>query len=181
MTTAALSRQPKVVECSTLRSHLGLRREIHQLRVGSTAFLTAILLDETEKLLPLAGEREVARIALHNDWKVHLPSSCLSETVRFSQTRTMKVKVKTVYVIAAVAVVLALYLLLNPPAAEFTATYSKDVSRFGPDSVDVQMAMGTLHSDPPHTMVPAPSLKPTLLFPPSEADLAKLSGPPLSE
>jgi len=93
----------------------------------------------------------------------------------------MKVKVKTVYVIAAVAVVLALYLLLNPPAAEFTATYSKDVSRFGPDSVDVQMAMGTLHSDPPHTMVPAPSLKPTLLFPPSETDLAKLSGPPLSE
>jgi len=89
----------------------------------------------------------------------------------------MKVKIKTVYVIAAVAVVLALYLLLNPPAGDFTATYSKDVSRFGPDSVDVQMAMGTLHSDPPHTMVPSPPLKPTLLFPPSETDLAKLSGP----
>ena len=71
MTTAALSRQPKVVECSTLRSDLGLRGEVHQLRVGSTAFLATILLDETEKLLPLAGEREVARIALHNDWKVH--------------------------------------------------------------------------------------------------------------
>ena len=93
----------------------------------------------------------------------------------------MKVKSKTVYILAAAAVLLALYLLLNPPAADFTATYSKDVSRFGPDSVDVQMAMGTLHSDPPHTMVPTPSLKPTLLFPPSEADLAKLSGPPLSE
>ena len=89
----------------------------------------------------------------------------------------MKVKTKTVYLFAAVAVVLALYLLLNPPTADFTATYSKDVSRFGPDSVDVQMAMGTLHMDPPKMMVPTPSLKPTLLFPPSEADLAKLSGP----
>ena len=89
----------------------------------------------------------------------------------------MKVKTKTVYLFAAVAVVLALYLLLNPPTADFTATYSKDVSRFGPDSVDVQMAMGTLHMDPPKMMVPTPSLKPTLLFPPSETDLAKLSGP----
>lgn len=89
----------------------------------------------------------------------------------------MKVKTKTIYWIAVAVVVLAFYLLLNPPAADFTATYSKDVSRFGPDSVDVQMAMGTLHSDPPHTMVAKPSLKPTLLFPPSETDLAKLSGP----
>jgi hypothetical protein len=89
----------------------------------------------------------------------------------------MKVKSKTVYILAAAAVLLALYLLLNPPAADFTATYSKDVSRFGPDSVDVQMAMGTLHTDPPKMMVPTPSLKPTLLFPPSETDLAKLSGP----
>lgn len=89
----------------------------------------------------------------------------------------MKVKSKTLYLIAAAAVVLALYLLLNPPAPDFTATFSKDVSRFGPDSVDVQMAMGTLHSDPPKMMVPAPTLKPLLLFPPSQDDLAKLSGP----
>ena len=90
----------------------------------------------------------------------------------------MKVKSKTVYWIAAAAIVLALYLLVATPTTTFTATYSKDVDRFGPDSVDVQMAMGTLHSDPPHIMSPTPSLKPLLLFPPSEEDLKKLSGPP---
>jgi hypothetical protein len=71
MTTAALTCQPKVIECPTLRRHLGLGREVHELRVGSTAILTAILLDEAVKLLPLAGEREVARIALHDDWEIH--------------------------------------------------------------------------------------------------------------
>lgn len=98
----------------------------------------------------------------------------MSFTVRFSQSRTMKVK--TLYWIAAAFVVLALVLFLNPPKPDFVASNSEDVSRFT-DSVDVDMAMGTLHSDPPTMMVGKESLKPTLLFPPSQDDLAKLSGP----
>jgi len=89
----------------------------------------------------------------------------------------MKVKSKIVYWIAGAAFALALYLLINQSTPTFTATYSKDVDRFGPNSVDMQMAMGTLHSDPPYTMAPKPALKPLLLFPPSQDDLAKLSGP----
>jgi len=90
----------------------------------------------------------------------------------------MKVKTKTLYWVAAAFFVLGLVLLLVPSTPSFTATYSKDVSRFGSDSVDMQMAMGTLHTDPPYMMVPKPEMKPTLLFPPSEDDLSKLSGPP---
>jgi len=92
----------------------------------------------------------------------------------------MKVKSKIVYWIAAAAFALALYLLVSQSTQTFTATYSKDVDRFGPDSVDVQMAMGTLHSDPPYMMTAKPALKPLLLFPPSEEDLKKLSGPAAS-
>jgi hypothetical protein len=87
-------------------------------------------------------------------------------------------KSKVVFWIAAAAVALALYLLISTSTPTFTATYSKDVDRFGPDSVDMQMAMGNLHSDPPHIMAPPQPQKPLLLFPPSEEDLKKLSGPP---
>jgi len=97
--------------------------------------------------------------------------------VRFSQSNTMKVKSKTFYAIAAFVVVVALYLLLNPPAPEFISTYSKDVNRFGPESVDMQLALGTLQRDPPHMLAPEPQLKPLLLFPPSQSDLERLSGP----
>jgi hypothetical protein len=89
----------------------------------------------------------------------------------------MKVKSKTLYAIAALVVVVALYLLLNPPAPEFISTYSKDVNRFGPESVDMQLALGTLQRDPPHMIAPEPQLKPLLLFPPSQSDLERLSGP----
>jgi len=71
MATAALTRESKVVQRPTLRSHLGLGGQIHELGIGSTAILAAILLDETVEFLPLAGEREIARIALHNDWEIH--------------------------------------------------------------------------------------------------------------
>ena len=88
-------------------------------------------------------------------------------------------KVKAVYWAVAAVVVLALYLLLNPPT-EFVSTNQSDVSRFGPDSLDVQMGMGTFRPDPPSMLAPPRNLKPLLLFPPSEEDLAKLSGPPAS-
>jgi hypothetical protein len=88
-------------------------------------------------------------------------------------------KVKTLYWGVVAVLVLALYLLINTPP-NLVSTYSNDVNRFGPDSVDIQMASGTLQYDPPHMLAPAPSLKPLLLFPPSQQDLEKLSGPSAS-
>lgn len=90
----------------------------------------------------------------------------------------MKVKTKTIYWVIAAVVALAFYLFLNPPAPEFISTNSMDVNRFGPESVDMQLAMGTLQRDKPHMLAPTPVLKPLLLFPPSQDDLEKLSGPP---
>lgn len=92
----------------------------------------------------------------------------------------MKVKSKTVYWIAAAVIVVALYLFVNPPAAGFVATRTDDVSRFSPDTLDVQLAMGGFTRDPPKTLASPPPLKALLLFPPSEEDLNKLSGPPSS-
>jgi hypothetical protein len=98
-------------------------------------------------------------------------------TVRFSPGITMKVKSKAVYLLAAAVILFALYLFINPPAADFVATRTDDVSRFSPDSLDVQMAMGGFTRDPPKTLASPPPMKPLLLFPPSEEDLQKLSGP----
>jgi hypothetical protein len=89
----------------------------------------------------------------------------------------MKVKSKAVYFLAAAVILFALYLFINPPAADFVATRTDDVSRFSPDSLDVQMAMGGFTRDPPKTLASPPPMKPLLLFPPSEEDLQKLSGP----
>jgi len=91
----------------------------------------------------------------------------------------MKVKSKTVYLVAALLFALALYLLIQAASPGLVSTYQPDVSRFGPDSVDVQMANGDLRRDPPYMVTPPP-VKPLLLFPPSEEDLKKLSGPPTS-
>ena len=92
----------------------------------------------------------------------------------------MKVKSKTVYWVAAAVIIVALYLFVNPPAAGFVATRTDDVSRFSPDTLDVQLAMGGFTRDPPKTLASPPPLKALLLFPPSEDDLKKLSGPATS-
>ena len=63
MPTAALSRQSEIIQCPTLRSDLGLGREIHQLGGGGAAILVTVLLDEAIELLPLAGDGEIAGIA----------------------------------------------------------------------------------------------------------------------
>jgi len=86
-------------------------------------------------------------------------------------------KVKSIYLAVGAVVLLALYLLLNPPAPDFGSKNPSDVARFGSDSLDVQMGMGTFRSDPPSVMANKPQLKPLLLFPPSREDLERLSGP----
>ena len=92
----------------------------------------------------------------------------------------MKVKSKTVYWVAAAVIIVALYLFVNPPSPDFVATRTDDVSRFSPDTLDVQLAMGGFTRDPPKTLASPPPLKALLLFPPSEDDLKKLSGPATS-
>lgn len=50
--------------------------------------------------------------------------------------------------------------------------------RFTPEqSIDVAMAMKLVTHEPPRMMAPPEPVRPLLLFPPSEADLEKLSGP----
>lgn len=50
--------------------------------------------------------------------------------------------------------------------------------RFTPDqSVDIAMAMKLVTHEPPRMLAPPEPVRPLLLFPPSEEDLAKLSGP----
>ena len=89
----------------------------------------------------------------------------------------MKGKSKVVYLATAAVAVFVLYLLIVPSNPGLVSTFARDVNRFGPDSVDVQMAMGTMPFDPPHMIGQPPPAKPLLLFPPSETDLEKLSGP----
>jgi hypothetical protein len=60
MTTAAFSRQTKVVQRPALRRDLDVGGEVHDLRVRSTAILAAISLDESLVLLPLTGDGEIA-------------------------------------------------------------------------------------------------------------------------
>jgi hypothetical protein len=89
----------------------------------------------------------------------------------------MKGKSKVVYLATAAVALFVLYLLLVPSTPVFVSTFGKDVNRFGSDSVDVQLAMGTMPFDPPHMLSSPPPAKPLLLFPPTETDLEKLSGP----
>ena len=71
MTAAALAGQSKVIQCPTLGRELGVVGEVHELRVRCTSLGAAVLLNQTVKLLPLAGDGEIARIAFDRDRKVH--------------------------------------------------------------------------------------------------------------
>ena len=54
----------------------------------------------------------------------------------------------------------------------------KDHSRFTPtESIDVAQAMKLVLHDPPKMLAPPQSVPPLVLFPPSDEDLARLSGP----
>jgi hypothetical protein len=53
----------------------------------------------------------------------------------------------------------------------------KDHSRFTPtDSIDVAQAMRLVTHDPPKMLAPPVRAPPLLMFPPSDGDLARLSG-----
>ena len=71
MAAAALTCQPKLVQGSTLCRQLDVIGKVHQLRVSRPPLLATILLNKPQKLLPLAGNREIARIAADRNWEIH--------------------------------------------------------------------------------------------------------------
>ena len=60
---------------------------------------------------------------------------------------------------------------------EVAKDIEKDRSRFSPNNLDVAMAMKLVTHDPPRPLAPPQPSPVTLLYPPSAADLEKLSGP----
>lgn len=53
----------------------------------------------------------------------------------------------------------------------------KDHSRFTPaESIDIAQAMKLVTHDPPKMLAPPSNVPPLLLYPPSQEDLARLSG-----
>ena len=71
MTAATLAGQSKVVQRPTLGRELGVIGEVHQLGVRCTSLGAAVLLNQTVKLLPLAGDGEIAGIAADRNWEIH--------------------------------------------------------------------------------------------------------------
>jgi len=79
------------------------------------------------------------------------------------------------------AVILGFVFLVAPPVNVAKMWQDRDViedkKRFTPtESVDVAMAMKILTHDPPQMLAPPDKQPPLLLFPPSNEELARLSG-----
>lgn len=82
-----------------------------------------------------------------------------------------------------VLLVLGFWYLANPSSyqAQIARDVVRDKMRFSPqNSLDIAMAMGLVTHDPPQMLAPPEPGPPTLLYPPSESDLARLSGPQTS-
>lgn len=71
MPTTTLTCKTEIIERSTLSRYVCARCEIHQFRVRSATICTTIVLDQSVKLLPLTGDREVAGITLDRNREIH--------------------------------------------------------------------------------------------------------------
>jgi hypothetical protein len=91
----------------------------------------------------------------------------------------MKVKRSQLRMLGTAAFVVVLVLLFGYIFAStgFQSTYDPDVKRFSENSIDVAIANGTVKHETPTMYSPPEASKTELLFPPSEEDLQKLSGP----
>lgn len=80
-----------------------------------------------------------------------------------------------------VAAVFALLQFAGILAPQNPVQAQVDQDRISADSafntIDIQQAMGVVTFDPPKMLNPPDAIPPLLLYPPSEADLAALSGP----
>jgi len=93
----------------------------------------------------------------------------------------MKVSKKNMLLIALGVAIVGAFLYLafpvDPKVAFIQADIAKDHSRFTPsESIDVAMAMKMVLHEPPQMLNPVGKQPVLLLYPPSEQDLAKLSG-----
>ena len=74
-----------------------------------------------------------------------------------------------------IAVALLVF-IIQRATSPFQSEMSEDVARFSEDSIDVAMANGTVKHASPNMLNPPKTSGPLLLFPPTEADLKRLSG-----
>jgi len=96
----------------------------------------------------------------------------------------MKLSARTRNILLAVLVLAVVvgFAYMIVPKNEVAAQVEKDVQKeralFTPDqSVDVAMAMKLVTHDPPKTLAIPTAMPPMLLYPPTEEELARLSGP----
>jgi hypothetical protein len=95
-----------------------------------------------------------------------------------STRRTMKKSYLLVAVVLAVIVAFA-FLMVRPDRLrqKIASDVQKVNARFTPaDSIDLSMAMKLTTHEAPQMLNPPAPVRPLLLFPPSDEDLAKLSG-----
>lgn len=98
----------------------------------------------------------------------------------------MKRQTRKYILVALVAAILLGFITIVLPPSNVVARMVqedivKDNARFTPgESVDVAMAMKLVTHEPPRMLAPPAAIPPLLLFPPSEQDLERLSGPAVS-
>ena len=92
----------------------------------------------------------------------------------------MKLSKKVQLGILVVAVIIAFAWMLMPVDhlhQKIASDIAKVNARFTPaDSIDLSMAMKITGHESPHMLNPPGEVPPLLLYPPSDEDLAKLSG-----
>jgi len=92
-----------------------------------------------------------------------------------SRTRTL------LLVALVLAVVVGFAYMIVPKdevATQVAADVQKERALFTPDqSVDIAMAMKLITHDPPKTLAIPTVMPPMLLYPPTEEELARMSGP----
>jgi ABC-type Na+ efflux pump permease subunit len=86
-------------------------------------------------------------------------------------------KLRTWGVLLFVVAIVLLFGYIFGTASQFQSTYDPDIKRFSENSIDVAMANGSVKHETPTVYAPSSPSKAELLFPPSEEDLKKLSGP----
>jgi hypothetical protein len=93
----------------------------------------------------------------------------------------MRVTYRALAIVGFIAIIVLGFgwLVMNSDVkmASIAKDIAKDHSRFSPtESVDIAQAMKLITHDPPKMLAPPSNIPPLLLYPPSQEDLARLSG-----
>jgi hypothetical protein len=185
VTATALATETECRHCTALCGNLGGAGKIDKfIRLGATVSPT-VGLNKIEILLPLAGNRQIARVAANGNGKVHGSASLLrGPAFRFSSLpeETMRITYRALAILGLVLVVVLGFGWLVAPSDIKMKVIQKDIqkdhSRFTPaESIDIAQAMKLVTHDQPQMLAPTEPVPPLLLYPPSDEDLARLSGP----